>query len=132
MAESQQRYATSADLPGEFASVDAATVALWLGIAEEQIGLVAWGEVALRGHVLLTSHLLKMAGEGTSAATGTGAVKSKRIGPVSVTYMGASPASSSAAEADLGSTTYGQAFRDLRRTLSTPRVLRTSTPIPIQ
>lgn len=131
MTDSQQRYATSVDLPTEFSAVDAGTVALWLGIAEEQIGLVAWGEAALKGHILLTSHMLKMAGEGTSAATGIGTVQSKRIGPVSVTYMGGSPASISASEADLGATTYGRAFRDLRRTLSTPRVLRTSSPVAL-
>jgi Protein of unknown function (DUF4054) len=112
-----QRDATSADLPAEFSSVDAAIVAMALREAQLQVATTAWGEATSEGQTLLASHILKMQGLGSDTSA-QGPVRSRRVGDVSEDYAVVSPASVLGDE--LGSTHYGRRFRALRRTMVRP------------
>jgi len=114
-------YAVIADLPAEFSGTDAGVAQLWLDVAEGQVGLAVFGESTSRAHVLLASHYLKIAGEGTGA-TGSGAVASRTVGSVSESYAVAP------AEDALESTAYGRAYRKLMRIYAAgPRAIRSNT-----
>lgn len=104
-----------ADLPAEFAATTAATVTLWIGVATDEVESAKWtacGLDAEQGIVLLASHYLKAAGEGTSESTSAAIVKSEKVGDVSISYA-TETSSSSGATGKHPSTTYGRAYDQL-------------------
>ena len=110
-------HATAADLPSEFDATDAGVVELWLETAAAQVGLKAWGKLAKRAHILLTSHYLKQSGEGANAKTGTGQLASRTVGPFSEAYV-VNPGATDLE--GLTATSYGRAYLQLRR-MRSPR-----------
>lgn len=94
------------------------TVNAWLGIAIRKHSASAWGAVYGEAMLMWTAHFVDRtpgasAGAGSGAATG--ALTGQRDGDLSRTY--ASPAfggGGSAADVDLATTSYGQAYLDLR------------------
>jgi len=119
-------YAVIADLPGEFSGTDSDTAQFWLDVAQDQVDVSVFGDVTSRAHVLLASHLLKAAGEGTGA-TGGGAVSSRTVGSVSESYAVA------AATSELESTTYGRAYLRLVKIYAGgPRAIRSNAGITVR
>jgi hypothetical protein len=93
----------------EFSSLTDAQIQLALDKANRRINTTAWGVKADDGLVCLTGHLLaRSATEGQGAA---GPISSESVGQVSVSYA----ISDSFKESDLGSTSYGRCFLELRK-----------------
>lgn len=81
------------------------------------ISLDAWGLKAFDGHLNLAAHFGSKAKSATSASP-SGAVTSRSIGALSISYgTAAAPAAS---DGDLSSTSYGQLYLMLKRTLLVP------------
>jgi hypothetical protein len=99
------RLATAADLPPEFASVDAGVSAFWLGVAAEQVSIAVNGELTSMRHAMLTAHYLALAGHGGG---GPAPIRSKQVGDVKVDY-----AVSEVRASSLSSTKYGQIYQSL-------------------
>jgi hypothetical protein len=107
---------TPADLPAEFAGVDPDIAQEWIDIAEGVVDRGAWacaGVLADKGVRMLASHYLKHIGEGTNAQISVGVLTAQAVGRVSV-----SKATPGAATGPNGSTTYGQAFDALQKTVN--------------
>lgn len=81
-----------------------------LGCACSQINLGCWGDKADCGHVYLTAYFLSE----SSGTGGGGAVSSKKIDKISVTYATATP---SGADALLQSNKWGALYVQMRRSL---------------
>lgn len=107
----------------EFADVDDDVVQDWLDSCELELNFDRWGSRFDEGHLLLTAHTMVRAGVLNSNAGSTmpvGALASMAVGPVSKSYS----VSSSGADSDLETTTYGKLFvRKMRSLVRTPVLL---------
>jgi hypothetical protein len=101
------------DLP-EFSSVADATVQKWLDRVAKMMNPDHFGDIYDDSHLQLAAHWMAVSGLGTGIAVAGSAIKSKTVGPVSVTYESATTLSE--AEAELERTKYGRLFKALRRT----------------
>lgn len=110
-----------AELP-EFASVPDASVQKWLDRAAKMLNPDAWQSIYDDGQIFLAAHYMASMGVLPGAVVSAGAMKSKTVGPVSVTYETAP--TTSERDADLDRTKYGRLFKQLRGTLPlSPMVL---------
>src|SRR5690606_20910520 len=103
-----------ADLPAEFAATDATIVAFWISVSTGEVEPAKWTACGVdpeQGIVLLASHYLKEAGEGTAASTAVGTIASERVGEVSTTYAVGNKSSSTIG--DHATTAYGRAYDQL-------------------
>lgn len=108
-------YATNADLLALAPAMTASsgTMDAYRALAENWIGVSAWGDKASHAHALLTLHL--MAAMGVAGGPGGGAqIASKTIGRLSVSYAGNAPPS----DAELGTTSWGTLYISLRNTVA--------------
>lgn len=106
----------------ELAAIADATVQRWLSFAEAKHNAAAFGVKSDYALKCLAAHLVELDKRRQAGATGSVAVVSSRtVGDVSTTY--AVPASSSTADAALGSTLYGQMYLDLRSSIFPDRVI---------
>ena len=96
------------------AAVPDSSVNKWLDRASKMVNPDIWGELLDDGVTYLAAHLMVCAGIVTGASAAAGAVKSKSVGPVSVTY--ATTDGGSASDNDLERTPYGRIFKALRAT----------------
>lgn len=108
-AEDVKAYAT------EYAQANDTRIELFLEYSDNFINEEFWGRKYKMAKVLMTCHLMKM-----DERNGTGgAITSERVGDLQVAY-----AAPDAKNGELGSTSYGQTFLSLRKTLTiTPMVL---------
>lgn len=107
---------TQADLPSEFASVDASIATFWIDVATGEVESAKWTACGLdpeQGITLLASHYLKEAGQGTDESTGESVVRSERVGEVSTTYSVETLIASSGTPTRHPTTTYGRAYDQL-------------------
>lgn len=110
---------------GEFASISDETLEKWLEIVRPMVSRKQFGNLYEQGLALLVCHKLKMAGHGESplgelGTIGAGfAVSSVSEGGSSVSF-GANQSSNLAADAELGLTSYGVQFLQLRRMVIIP------------
>lgn len=92
-----------------FADVDDSLIDEFITIAADFVNSSIWGTKYDFAHALMTCHLMSSAGVITTAS---GPVESVKVGDLSTTYA------VSASDSDsLGTTTYGNLFLQLRRTL---------------
>ncbi len=109
--------ATPATLKAEltaFTSVADGTVQKWLDRAAKMMSSDRWGDLYDDGQTFLAAHLMACAGLVAGVGAAAGAVKSKTVGPISITYE---QAAASIADADLERTTYGRTYKTMRSTL---------------
>lgn len=105
----------------EFDTLSDAFIERWLDQASRRVNDTQWGEKADDGVLWLTAHLLKLQCQISGGATAAaGPISQKRVGDLSVTY--ALP-KGRLSESFLASTTYGQYYLDLLRTIFPTRVL---------
>lgn len=109
------------DTFSEFAGHSDQLVDRWRLQAERRINLTQWGEKADDAILWLTAHLLKIekqlrCGNGNAAS---GAVRSKRVGDLAVTYA----VPTKMADTFLAATAYGQQYIDLKTGIWPTRVL---------
>ena len=109
-----QRLATKAELlafaPG-LCGENREPAETLLEVAGSMISLECWGTKASNGHLLLAAHLLQLFA-GAGGASAGGPVASRTIGKISESYAVATQA-----DAELATTTYGQLYLTLRKTL---------------
>lgn len=95
----------------EFA--DATLLEEMLAAAGRAVGQV-WGDARSTGHMLRTAHLLTIAGQSAGGSTEGGAVASKAIGAISISYAQAAIA---AGDESLARTKWGRMYLDLRASI---------------
>lgn len=120
-----RRYATAAEVVAMAPEMDGhASLDAMLTLGRDFVGLDAWGDLASRGHALITAHLLAIlpgsADVGAGAAAG-GALTGEALGPASRSFA-ASPSSSD--DRFFDESTYGRMFLALRR-----RIRRTGVAV---
>jgi hypothetical protein len=98
----------------EFAAVTDNVVQTWLDQAATMMNPDFWGALYNNAHVFLAAHLMATMGVVTGVTASAGAVKSKTVGPVSITYESAG--STTEGDADLERTKYGRLYKAMRRT----------------
>ncbi len=106
----------------EFDALDDADIDLVIARVERRTNREAWGVKADDGVLFLVCHYLTIAAR--IAATGAqarGPLTSETVGPLSRTF--ASPGALSLTNAFLASSTYGQAYTELRGLVFASRVL---------
>jgi len=109
------------ELP-EFASVPDNTVQKWLTRCAQMLNPDRWGRSYDDGLIFRTAHQMVVMGVVAGMSATASAVKSKTVGPVSVTYD--TPQDTRAEDTELERTKYGRMFKALRRTLvRSPMVL---------
>lgn len=92
-----------------FEDIDDALIEEFITIAADYVNSSIWGTKYDFAHALMTCHLMSLGGVVASAS---GPVESVKVGDLSTTYA------VSASDSDsLGTTTYGNLFLQLRRTL---------------
>ena len=92
----------------EYVSLDAARFAILLPIAEEFIDDTLWGDKADYGVAMILAHMVKVSERNGKG----GAVSSEKIGNYAVTY-----ADNLQHDSELGSTSYGQEYLRVRKSL---------------
>lgn len=113
------------DVAPEFASVAEPTVNIFIGYARHYVGEGVWGEAkAKQGIVWMACHLMKKIGfgEGTSTPTpggSSGPVTMEKVGDLQRSYQALSLQGVSALDSVLATTSYGQMFIMLRKTVPT-------------
>ena len=101
------------DYAPELSGVLDPRVELFIGFSADFISPEQFGTKCKHAKILMTCHLLTMANRGSSG----GPVTSENVGELSVSY-------GSVANADqLDSTSYGQTFKALRRTIKTTPIV---------
>lgn len=104
----------------EFDGCSDTAVERWLAHAARRVNETQWAGMYDDGVLWLTAHLLKVnANLSVGLQAGTGAVKSQRVGDLSVTFEVPQRMSQSF----LASTTYGQYFLDMQANVFPTRVL---------
>lgn len=102
----------------EFASVDDATVQMWLDMADTQIAVDCLDdERKAQAQAYYAAHLLWLANTQGSGTGGTGAIRSEREGDLSRSYGGVSGDNTW-----LGQSGYGQAYWNLARICIGPAI----------
>lgn len=106
----------------EFASESDPRIQLFIDDSVIILNSVYWGEKYDLGLSYLTAHYLTLANrsEAGSISSGGGAVASRNVDGVAVTYTTAQPANES--DAYYLTTTYGQRYLALRKTLAVAAV----------
>ena len=102
------------ELPA-FASLTEATVQKWLDRAALEMNPDVWGTLYDEGHMFLAAHKMVCMSVLPGVSASAGAVKSKSVGPVSVTY--ATSDGGSVSDNDLERTAYGRQHKAMRATL---------------
>ena len=97
----------------EFATVSDAKVDLYISYAGLFLAENKWKNRYTFGVILMACHLLSLSGR-TGAA---GALSSERVGDLSVSY------SSSAGDDELRTTSYGEQYISLRKTITTTPIV---------
>lgn len=99
----------------EFADVPNVRLTIFSGMAERNVNRSVWEEKADDAEMLLTAHFLTLADRQGAG----GAVTQERVGDLSVSY-----GTSKGNQDELNSTSYGQMFLMMMKTLAiTPRVI---------
>ncbi|MCK5603145.1 DUF4054 domain-containing protein [Candidatus Pacearchaeota archaeon] len=103
----------------EFDSVDDARIQLFLDDAELILNSAYWGDKLDLGTSYYTAHALASApgAEGGSSAGTTGPVSARAVDGASVTYGSSAPVAGSQGEAYYLSTSYGQKYLALVKSL---------------
>lgn len=110
---------------GEFKGVDDATLEKWIEIVRPMVSKKQFGKLYEQGIAYLVCHKLKMAGHGENPLGDIGtigigfAVGSVSEGGSSISF-GANQSSNLAADAELGLTSYGVQYLQLRRSVIVP------------
>ena len=116
---------TAADIRAtfpEFDGVSTATIDRWREHAERRVSVTQWGDKAGDGILWLTAHLLHVTCKQSSGQTvASGPVSSAKADGLSLAF--AVPARMTSSW--LASSSYGQYYLDLRRTVFAARVLGT-------
>lgn len=109
-----QRFATCAEVIGIAPELEAVKdrVVAWLPIAETLITVSVWRDKASHAHALMTAHLVSRTPSGATGGGGGAKLSSVKVGPVSKSF-----AVTASADAELGSTSYGEAYLLLKRGL---------------
>ena len=102
------------DLMPEFATTADSRISSFITMAAKRVDSSVFGDLADYAVCYLAAHNLSLSGNGLSDSAGTaGPVSSESVGSVSVSYSG-TPAFSSAANAMLMKTKYGQEYCAIR------------------
>lgn len=110
---------------GEFKGVDDATLEKWIEVVRPMVSKKQFGKLYEQGIAYLVCHKLKMAGHGENPLGDIGtigigfAVGSVSEGGSSISF-GANQSSNLAADAELGLTSYGVQYLQLRRSVIVP------------
>lgn len=83
-----------------------------LELTGSMISIDCWGVKASRGHLLLAAHFLKLLADSGGGASAGGPLAGRGLGKISESYAVATQA-----DAELASTTYGQLYLALRKSL---------------
>lgn len=106
----------------EFTSETDAFIQIHLDDAVLDLDETRWGDLYAQGVAYLTAHLLvsaKRRAANTGAVPAAGAVASKSVGDVSISYASSGRVDNSVGAVEYNSTTYGQRYLTLRRMVGT-------------
>ena len=104
----------------EFSGLSDTVITRWQTQAERRVNATQWGDKADDGVLWLTAHLLKLQQVlACGADSASGPVSSHKVGDLAIAYK----VSDKLVNSWLASTTYGQYYLDLRRSIWPTRVL---------
>jgi len=106
----------------EFDTIDDARIQIFIDDAVIILNIVYWGAKYDLGLAYLTAHYLALAGKSEAGSiTSVGAIASRAVDGASVGYINATPDNTS--DAYYMSTSYGQRYLALRKTLGIPAIV---------